>query len=45
MQRRQLVQLSGLAAALSCLPRLGFAQQGEAVRIGSLTPITGAGSP
>lgn len=45
MQRRQLVQLSGLAVALSCLPRLGFAQQGEAFRIGSLTPITGAGSP
>ena len=45
MQRRNFVKLSGVAAALQCLPSIGFSQQGDVFRIGSLTPITGAGSP
>ncbi len=45
MQRRNFVKLGGAAAALQFLPSIGFSQQGEVFRIGSLTPITGAGSP
>ena len=45
MQRRNFVKLSGVAAALQAIPSIGFSQTGETFRIGSLTPITGAGSP
>jgi len=45
MQRRQFAKLTGVAAALQCIPGIGFSQTGETFRIGSLTPITGAGSP
>ena len=45
MQRRNFVQLTGLAAALQGIPSIGFSQTGDTFRIGSLTPITGAGSP
>ena len=45
MQRRNFVKLSGVAAAMQCIPSIGFSQTGETFRIGSLTPITGAGSP
>ncbi len=44
MHRRHFVQLTGVAAALQAIPRIGFSQTAETLRIGSLTPITGAGS-
>ena len=34
MQRRNFVKLSGVAAALQCLPSIGFSQQGDVFRIG-----------
>lgn len=45
MDRRSFVKLSAAAAAVEMLPQLALAQQGGVFRIGSLTPITGAGSP
>ena len=45
MQRRNFVKLAAGAAAVQGFPAIGFAQQGDAFRIGALTPITGAGSP
>lgn len=45
MDRRNFAKLSVAAAAAQCLPGLVFAQQDSVFRIGSLTPITGAGSP
>lgn len=45
MQRRNFVRFTGVAAALQCIPGIGFSQTRETFRIGSLTPITGAGSP
>lgn len=45
MQRRNFVKLTGVAAAMQCAPMIGLAQAGESFRVGSLTPITGAGSP
>jgi branched-chain amino acid transport system substrate-binding protein len=43
-RRDVLVAGAGLAAA-SALPRFAFAQAGGTFRIGSLCPVTGAGSP
>lgn len=45
MDRRTFVKIAGSAAALQMLPSLSFAQAGGTFRVGSLTPITGAGSP
>ena len=45
MKRRNFVKISGIAAALQAVPSIGFSQAGDTFRIGSLTPITGAGSP
>lgn len=49
MDRRNFVRFSAIGAAaaatVSGLPGLAFAQSGGTFRIGSLTPITGAGSP
>lgn len=48
MDRRNFVKFSAATAAATAspfLPGLAFAQQGGVFRIGSLTPITGAGSP
>ncbi len=45
MDRRSLLKLSAGAAALQMIPGLVLAQQGGTFKIGSLTPVTGAGSP
>ena len=45
MDRRSLLKLSAGAAALQMIPGLVFAQQGGTFKVGSLTPVTGAGSP
>ena len=45
MDRRSLLKLSAGAAALQMIPGLVLAQQGRTFRVGSLTPVTGAGSP
>ncbi len=45
MDRRSLLKLSAVTGALQMLPGLAFAQQAGVFRIGSLCPITGAGSP
>jgi branched-chain amino acid transport system substrate-binding protein len=45
MDRRNILKLAGTAAALHALPGLVFAQSASTFRIGSLLPITGAGSP
>ena len=43
--RRNLLMTSASLAAASALPRFAFAQTPAAFRIGSLCPVTGAGSP
>ena len=45
MDRRSFVKLSAAAAAAQLFPALSFAQDAATLRIGALTPITGAGSP
>jgi branched-chain amino acid transport system substrate-binding protein len=45
MDRRSFVKLSAAAAAAQMLPALSFAQDAATFRIGSITPMTGAGSP
>ncbi len=45
MDRRSLLKLSSAAAALQMLPGFVFAQGAGTFRVGSLCPVTGAGSP
>jgi branched-chain amino acid transport system substrate-binding protein len=45
MNRRSLFKLSAATAALQMLPGFVFAQQGGTFKVGSLCPVTGAGSP
>ena len=45
MDRRSLLKLSAASAALQMLPGFVFAQTGGTFRVGSLCPVTGAGSP
>ena len=45
MDRRNFVKLTAAAAVLHAAPGITFAQDAGVLRIGSLTPITGAGSP
>ncbi len=45
MDRRSLLKLTAATSVLQMLPGLAFAQQAGVFRIGSLCPITGAGSP
>lgn len=43
--RRELLKAGAGLAAATALPRFAFAQAGGTFRIGSLCPVTGAGSP
>jgi len=45
MQRRNFVRNATTLATLPYLASIGFAQNGNTFRIGSLTPLSGAGSP
>lgn len=45
MNRRNLFKLSAATAALQMLPGFVLAQQSGVFRVGSLCPVTGAGSP
>jgi len=45
MNRRNLLKLSATAAATQMLPGLTLAQSGGVFKVGTLCPVTGAGSP
>jgi branched-chain amino acid transport system substrate-binding protein len=45
MNRRNLLKLSATSAALQMLPGLALAQASGVFKVGSLCPVTGAGSP
>ena len=45
MNRRNILKLSATAAAMQMLPGLTLAQTGGVFKVGTLCPVTGAGSP
>ena len=45
MNRRSLLKLSATSATLQMLPGLALAQTGSVFKVGTLCPVTGAGSP